>query len=119
MKKKEINKIINSLEQFDLVQVVYQDHVEIFRSPLKSASEHQPLFLFAVGRFVKKTSTRILIWTSGLYDVALALAEKNVAGRCMNHFHWIAKDAIVNISKLKNQNIFMLLEDLEKIDKID
>ncbi|MHA1280448.1 MAG: hypothetical protein ACTSQ8_25045 [Candidatus Helarchaeota archaeon] len=101
MKRKEINKMINSLEQFDLVQVVYQDHVEIFRFPLKSASEHQPLLLFAVGRFVTKTPTRILIWTSGLFDVNLALAEKGVAGRCLNHFMWIVKDTIVDIRRVK------------------
>jgi len=102
MKKKEINKIINSLEQFNWIRVIFQDHVEISRAPLKSASEYQPLLLFAIGRFVKKTSTRILIWTSGLYDPNLALIEKGVAGRCMNHFMWIVKDAIVDIRRLES-----------------
>ena len=101
MKKKEINKVINSLEQFDLIHVIYQDHVEVTRSPLQSAIKCDPLLLFAVGRFVKKTSTRILVWTSGLFDVDLALAEKGVAGRCLNHFMWIVKDAIIDITRVK------------------
>ncbi|MHA1268108.1 MAG: hypothetical protein ACTSRS_23030 [Candidatus Helarchaeota archaeon] len=101
MKKKEINKVINSLEEFDLVHITFQDHMELTRFPLKSANECRPLVVFAVGKFVKKTPTRILVWTSGLFDVDLALAEKGVAGRCLNHFMWIVKDTIVDIRRVK------------------
>jgi len=98
--KRELRSKLSKLQQYSIVHIIYQDHVELSRAPIRSAINSEPLCLFAIGRFVVQTETRILVWTSGLVNAQNVEESRGVAGRSMNHFCWIVKEAIVHLEEL-------------------
>ena len=103
---KEIKKKLKELKAGDILMIVFEDHTEMWRSPLEQAVNSQPLYLFSIGRVLAQTDTRICIWSAGQFHPTDSINpnySKVSAGRCMNHFNWIVKSTIISVDKLVSE----------------